>query len=1769
MKEAVLGVLVSDTKVWLGLRRNKPKVWSPPGGFVEENESREAALCRELEEEVGVCPDQAVEVGSFWHRGVLVRVYAGRVNEKDVALRSGEFSEGRWWSVDELPSPLSPSARLLQRAVWLAKSARLVQGAGNPEARVAFVGEAPGKEEIEAGLPFVGPAGKWLEEHVLRALGLSRDEVWLTNAIPVPVEEPRKQDAERWRGFLLGELERVQPEVVVALGDAAVWALLGREAEPGTWHDAGGRRIFVMRHPAYAMRFGYPELEQHLGSLARAVTAVAKAIQQPFASWGGKKWLAKKIIALMPEHAVYVEPFCGAAAVFWRKERSSKEVLNDKNADLIATLKFLRDASDRELEELAAKDWVGSEQTFGRLLDSSPKGELERAYRFLYLTRFGYLTYASSGSSFSHSEEGHKSALLSDASYLRRVRERLKGVTLLNRDALPVIEEYDSPETFFYIDPPYPTAERPDGYTPEDFMKLLGTLKRLKGRFILSCLQRDLELVSDLPASWSIRRARTRATLSRARGNVRRFEVLVANFDVQKVSLAELADPRTVGSLPDSELRAKHWRLHQNWALRAADESLLNAHLAVVREMARRGMTHRTEDLDSLDEQTFRIDPELRERFRELAKGVRPEAAEFFAGAKDFVYVHDYISLTGSFVYPQATREPNDIDFVIRQSFADPKLELKLVKMAKTLAPGLKPHFIYDPAGGSFHHLPLYDLVVRRKAHMEPRVVEEPEYAEEFYETSTLKQAETWTRFVVSFDGSSFTTKQVEGAEPFEPHPPYEVAGEFYQGESEDDVRKWVASWLQKGQFVAIQPKFDGLRFLCHKRGEEVEFYTADTLAPRAEVLRSLAEEFRKIPAESAIIDAELVEYEDLPWKEHKPKPRYQMVWLSTAKDYDSVKDREANVVAFCHDVTYLNGKNVSALGYAERLDLLREAVGEVSGRVVVAPTWEVKKLEDLEGAVRNAFSFEGSEGAMLKASGFPYKIHGANQGVAKFKKVVEIDCLIIGYRPQTKGKPKSERWTREEALERLEEQLDNDTYLFRCALLSPEGKLIPVEANHIITKQDIDLDWDVERQEWEGQEGPRFWRMEPGWPHVKEGDIAYGKTYARKWEYDIEPLGFIVTVAPVEIQVFDKPDGTKGIAWMFPRVRNFEERGSPIARLDHVLAAFGYDPELWKEIVPSHQPVEKRVVEDEEEELKLTHEEQRKLEQELYGDPYLVRQPPPRGERPSMFPWSLMRHIRGVWSRKQREELARLLEDYRKSGDAELRRRINREFEPWYFVGDDFEGFLREVWIAGEEEADVAAAVERQLKKGLPEGDIDPDRVYARGNAHLDWRFRSPEGEWLFGWTLATPSVALQALDGSLIFPLRDKVLEHKQRDNVVAVRKSVQPVAWLTVVGADRPILEVEPGQVGATVNTAGEFHFLASGDYVMGVSKTDAHEYFIFVGDLGPGVDARRLSGRWVFRMIQGSFKDLPRSVWIASKPFTKSGLLPYVLTHSREKEEEKAKRENVKMFWNGPETIANLRLLGYPALPENAEEIAEQGAEKRLQDIMPIPFSDWGRREGYIYVELFDFSKIRPETALILPFAGRERAWEVTASFREPVPDPWKEGKKLEKGVVGYLFDASAWTPEQVAELLRSMGYEPGEDDGKWRLVQKRAWQVRVVKAARRLVTGVVMEPGVVDAQGDFATAEEIEEAMVRFMRDYANRGLQHRDFSRNLRIIESWIVREDYMENGELIRKGTWMMTMWVGDDEVWEQVERGELRGFSIGGTCRRVWVPEEAVRAT
>lgn len=150
---------------------------------------------------------------------------------------------------------------------------KAVLGVGSLDAKIFFVGEAPGAEEEIAGEPFVGPAGQLLTK-MIGAMGLKREQVYIGNILcwrpqmPTPAggeqignRPPTPEEMAFCLPFLRASIDIVQPDILVALGGTAAQGLLGAKfttlgAARSQWHDFGGKPLMVTYHPSYLLRNG-------------------------------------------------------------------------------------------------------------------------------------------------------------------------------------------------------------------------------------------------------------------------------------------------------------------------------------------------------------------------------------------------------------------------------------------------------------------------------------------------------------------------------------------------------------------------------------------------------------------------------------------------------------------------------------------------------------------------------------------------------------------------------------------------------------------------------------------------------------------------------------------------------------------------------------------------------------------------------------------------------------------------------------------------------------------------------------------------------------------------------------------------------------------------------------------------------------------------------------------------------------------------------------------------------------------------------------------------------------------------------------------------------------------------------------------------------------------------------------------------------------------------------------------------------------------------
>jgi uracil-DNA glycosylase len=148
-----------------------------------------------------------------------------------------------------------------RRCKLFASRTNLVFGDGAAHARLMFVGEAPGADEDQQGVPFVGAAGQLLNK-MLNKLGISREEVYIANVLksrPPGNRDPEADEITACLPFLKKQIQAIRPQVIVTLGRIAAQALLGTK-EPltkirGRWQRYHDFRVMPTFHPSYLLRF--------------------------------------------------------------------------------------------------------------------------------------------------------------------------------------------------------------------------------------------------------------------------------------------------------------------------------------------------------------------------------------------------------------------------------------------------------------------------------------------------------------------------------------------------------------------------------------------------------------------------------------------------------------------------------------------------------------------------------------------------------------------------------------------------------------------------------------------------------------------------------------------------------------------------------------------------------------------------------------------------------------------------------------------------------------------------------------------------------------------------------------------------------------------------------------------------------------------------------------------------------------------------------------------------------------------------------------------------------------------------------------------------------------------------------------------------------------------------------------------------------------------------------------------------------------------------
>ncbi|MHB8109748.1 MAG: DNA adenine methylase [Syntrophorhabdaceae bacterium] len=248
---------------------------------------------------------------------------------------------------------------------------------------------------------------------------------------------------------------------------------------------------------------------------------------------GGKSLLANKIIPRIPEHTCYCEVFAGAAWLMFKKEESQVEIINDINRDLVTLYRVIKNHLEEFIRYLK---WIlVARDEFIRFKAENPETltDIQKAVRFYYLLKTGYGAKVV-GQSFSVGPTRPSSLnLLRIEEELSAAHLRLSRVYIENMPYQRLIERFDRPETFFYVDPPYYGCEDDYGkgiFDREDFVRLRDLLTGIQGKFIMSI--NDSPEIRKIFGNFVIDEVNTRYMAGGADKQKKVTELLISNYDL-------------------------------------------------------------------------------------------------------------------------------------------------------------------------------------------------------------------------------------------------------------------------------------------------------------------------------------------------------------------------------------------------------------------------------------------------------------------------------------------------------------------------------------------------------------------------------------------------------------------------------------------------------------------------------------------------------------------------------------------------------------------------------------------------------------------------------------------------------------------------------------------------------------------------------------------------------------------------------------------------------------------------------------------------------------------------------------------------------------------------------------------------------------------------------------------------------------------------------------------------------------------------------------
>jgi DNA adenine methylase len=247
-------------------------------------------------------------------------------------------------------------------------------------------------------------------------------------------------------------------------------------------------------------------------------------LRSPVPYFGGKHFLRKQILEKFPDrqsYQCYIEPFFGGGSVFFGKQPSKYEVVNDIYDDLVNLFQVLKTCPREFLCEL--QHTLYSRSLFIKYKNELENGHdlsnLQRALRMYYMLK---VSYGGMRQHFRPQAKCKPSLIPQEVDdFIQKVSERLRPVIIENKDYKDIIRIYDRKWSFFFLDPPYHVAGAKKGYikhfTEGDFIEFEGILRNICGKFMLTI--NDDDFIRELFKSYRIEETKMRYNVTKGDRN--------------------------------------------------------------------------------------------------------------------------------------------------------------------------------------------------------------------------------------------------------------------------------------------------------------------------------------------------------------------------------------------------------------------------------------------------------------------------------------------------------------------------------------------------------------------------------------------------------------------------------------------------------------------------------------------------------------------------------------------------------------------------------------------------------------------------------------------------------------------------------------------------------------------------------------------------------------------------------------------------------------------------------------------------------------------------------------------------------------------------------------------------------------------------------------------------------------------------------------------------------------------------------------------------